>query len=204
MNNNIDFKKIWNKQEIEIPDVKDLYNKANKFKKNSLFKLILANISLLITSIIIGFIWYYFQPEMVTTKIGIILVILAMVIYLISYNRQLPLLSKNDMELTSKEYLQQLIKLKEKQIFQQTTMLSTYFIILSLGIGLYLFEYTSKMSNIGGVISYTVIILWFAINWFYFRPKVIKKQNAKLNTLLLKFKDVNNQITEVGKSQFEV
>jgi predicted signal transduction protein with EAL and GGDEF domain len=98
------------------------------------------------TIIFVGFIWYYYQPEFITTKIGIILTALSMIIFLVPYNRQFSLLSGNKTEPNSKEYLQKLIKLKEKQLFQQTTMLSVYFLMLSLGIGLYMIEYASKMT----------------------------------------------------------
>lgn len=196
METNIDLKKIWNKQKIETPKVEILYAKANKLKSRNFLKLIVVNITLLLTITFIGFIWYYYQPEFVTTKIGIILTILAMVIFVLPYNKQFSLLSKTKTEPNSKEYLQQLIKLKEKQTFQQTTMLSVYFIILSLGIGLYLFEYVSRMTITWGIITYAITILWIAINWFYLRPKIITKQNAKLNKLLVKFEKLNNQIIE--------
>jgi len=196
MNNDIDFKKIWNKQEIEISELKDLYNKANRFKRNHLYKIIAANILLLLTSISIALIWYYYQPELLTTKIGIILVILAMLIYLITYNTVLPLLLKNSIEDNSKEFLQQLIRLKEKQLFQQTTMLSIYFIILSLGIGLYLFEYVSRMTIVWGIIAYGLTLLWIAINWFYLRPKTIKKQQEKTNKLISKFRELDEQLID--------
>ena len=73
-------------------------------------------------------------------------------------------------------------------------MLSIYFIILSLGIGLYLFEYVSRMTITWGIITYAITILWFTINWFYLRPKTITKQNAKLNKLLVEFEKLNNQM----------
>jgi predicted signal transduction protein with EAL and GGDEF domain len=196
METNIDLKKIWNKQNIETPKVEILYAKANKLKSRSFLKLIVVNITLLLTITFIGFIWYYYQPELVTTKIGIILTILAMIIFLLPYNKQFSLLSKTKTEPNSKEYLQQLIKLKEKQTFQQTTMLSVYFIILSLGIGLYLFEYASRMTITWGIITYAITILWFAINWFYLRPKTITKQNAKLNKLLVEFEKLNKQMND--------
>lgn len=196
METNIDFKKIWNKQKIETPKVEVLYAKANKLKKRSFLKLILVNIIVLLTSAFIGFIWYYYQPELVTTKIGIVLTILAMIIFIFPYNKQFSLLSKTKTEPNSKEYLQQLIKLKEKQTFQQTTMLSVYFIILSLGIGLYIFEYVSRMSITWIITSYAITLLWIAINWFYLRPKTIRKQNAKINTLLVEFEKLNHQIIE--------
>lgn len=194
MNTNLDLKKIWNKQATEIPEIKTLYYKANRYKRKNLQKLIAVNILLLITSVFIGSIWYYYQPELITTKLGIISVILAMLIFIVSYNKQFPLLSKSNMELNSKEYLLQLIKLKERQIFQQTTMLSIYFIILSLGIGLYLFEYVSKLTVFSGIAVYGITTLWIGVNWFYLKPKTIKKQNVKMNNLLLKFKEINDQI----------
>lgn len=196
METNIDLKKIWNKQKIETPKVEILYTKANKLKSRSFLKLIVVNITLLLTITFIGFIWYYYQPELVTTKIGIILTILAMIIFLLPFNKQFSLLTKNKTEPNSKEYLQQLIKLKEIQVHQQTTMLSIYFIILSLGIGLYMFEYVSKMTITWGIITYTITILWFAVNWFYLRPKAITKQNAKLNKLLVEFEKLNNQMND--------
>jgi predicted signal transduction protein with EAL and GGDEF domain len=196
METNIDFKKIWNTQKIETPKVEILYAKANKLKSRSFLKLIVVNITLLLTITFIGFIWYYYQPELVTTKIGIILTILAMLIFLLPYNKQFSLLSKTKTEPNSKEYLQQLIKFKEKQTFQQTTMLSIYFILLALGIGLYMFEYVSKMTITWGIITYAITILWFAINWFYVRPKTITKQNAKLNKLLGEFEKLNNQMND--------
>jgi uncharacterized coiled-coil protein SlyX len=33
-----------------------------------------------------------------------------------------------------------------------------------------------------------------AINWFFIRPKQIKKQQAKINSLIEKFEDVSNQL----------
>jgi hypothetical protein len=196
METNINLKKIWNKQKIETPKVEVLYATANKLKTRSFLKLIVVNIILLLTITFISFIWYYYQPELVTTKIGIVLTILSMVIFLLPFNKQFSLLTKNKTEPNSKEYLQQLLKLKERQVFQQTTMLSIYFIILSLGIGLYLYEYVSRMTITWGIVTYAITILWFAINWFYLRPKAITKQNAKLNTLLVEFENLNNQMND--------
>lgn len=196
METNIDFRKIWNKQKTETPNVEILYSKVNKLKNRSFLTLIIVNITLLITISFIGFIWYYYQPELITTKIGIVLIILATIIYLLPFNKQFSLLTKNKTEPNSKEYLQQLIKLKKAQVFQQTKMLSVFFIMLSLGIGLYLFEYVSRMTLTWGIITYGITLLWFAINWFYLRPKAITKQNTKLNKLLVEFEKLNNQMND--------
>ncbi|WP_341227622.1 hypothetical protein [uncultured Arcticibacterium sp.] len=196
MDTNIDFKKIWSEQKVETPKVEALYAKANKLKSRSFLELIVINITLLLTITFIGFIWYYYQPELVTTKIGIIMIMVATVTFLLPFNKQLSLLKKNKTEPNNKEYLQQLTKLKEVQVFQQTTMLNVFFILLSLGIGLYLFEFVSNMPMTWGIITCALTIAWFAINWFYLRPKTIKKQNTKLNKLLAEFEKLNNQMNE--------
>ena len=73
METNIDLKKIWNTQKIETPEVEVLYAKATKVKNKNFLKLIVVNVTLILTITFIGFIWYYYQPEFVTTKIGIVL-----------------------------------------------------------------------------------------------------------------------------------
>ncbi len=195
MNADIDLKKLWSKQKAEIPDVEELFKKANRFKKNHLFKLIGINILFLAISISIALIWFYYQPELLTTKIGIVLVIIAMLVYIAAYNTTVPLLvGSRSLNISVKAYLKQLLKLKEKQLFQQTKILNVYFILLSLGIILYLIEYVSKMDITFAILSYGVTLLWIAINWFYFRPKLIKKQRTKMNKLINEFKEIDKQL----------
>lgn len=193
MENKLDLKKIWKQQYIETSEIKELHKKAVEFKRKYLFKLIIINMLMLVTSILIFLIWHYYKPELLSTKIGIVLIILAMATYTISYNKVIPLLLKNDAKKTSKEFIKEYINLKKKQKFQQKTMLSFYFLFLSLGILMYLFEPTIRMTFFSKIAIYGFTLIWIAINWFYFRPKVIQKQNKKINKLLVKLKEIENQ-----------
>jgi len=196
MSNNIDFKELWSKQETAIPETKDIFKKANRFKKVKLYKLVLVNILLLSTSVFIGFIWHYYQPELMTTKIGIILIIFAMILFLMVYNRIIPLLIKKGFNINSSQYLQQLLKLKERQLFLQTTMMNIYFLLISVGVCLYMFEYVSRMNIVWAILSYGIILIWIGINWIYFRPRTIKKEQNKINNLISKFKELKEQLTD--------
>jgi len=102
-------------------------------------------------------------------------------------------------EINSNEYLKQLLKLKAKQLFLQSTMLNIYFILLSTGICMYMYEYTSRMTFLWAVISYGLTLLWIAVNWFYFRPRTIKKQQTKINELISKFEKLSQQLTADAK-----
>jgi len=195
MTDNIDFKEYWNKKKIETPAPEEIIKKANEFKRKARFKLIAANLVLLATCIFISFVWFYYQPEFLTTKLGIVLCIIAMLVYLAFHNTLAPLLLNQSLELDAKAQLKQLILLKEKQRFQQTTLLNGYFILLSLGLGLYMYEYIIRMTLPWAIFSYGIVLFWIALNAFYFRPKIIKKQQTKLNQLIAQLKDLSEQLT---------
>lgn len=196
MNPNINFNELWAKQKTGEPDIEDLLSKMNTFKKSNLKKLIITNLLLITTSLFIILIWVYFQPQMITTKIGIIVTILAMVIFVIGYNQSFVLFRKQTNTLSTTEYLKDLLAIKAQQEFMQTTMLNLYFILLSAGIGLYMFEYTVRMTAFWGIVAYGITSIWILFNWFYLRPKQIKKQQSKLDEMIGKFEELHEQLTQ--------
>lgn len=194
MDNNIDFKDLWKKQPVSQPNIEELLSKLKHFKRTSLRILIITNILLIATCLFIGFIWYYFQPQYTTTKIGIILTILAMVIYLFVYNKLILIYQNIDNTQSNNEYLQKLVTIKTKQHFLQSSILSLYFILLGSGMCLYMYEYASKMTLFWGIFTYVVMLMWICFTWFYLRPKEIKKQQHKINNLIAKFEAINDQL----------
>ena len=131
----------------------------------------------------------------ITTKIGICLVIFAILSFVFVQNRILPYLKKEKDILNLNEHLIQLKKMRQKELFIQTSMMNFYFFFLSLGIFLYMYEYVSK-TLLSIILTYGITAAWFALNWFYIRPKGIKKQQEKTNSLIAKFENLQKQITE--------
>ena len=191
---NIDLKNIWQQQKVSQPRSEELLSKVKQFKNASLRKLVFFNISLFATSAFIIFIWYKYQPQFITTKIGIVVIILAMLVYLLSYNTLFAIFNNIDNTQSTSAYLDSLHALKTKQKKLQTTMLSLYFAMLSLGLALYMYEYTSRMTISGAVLAYAITSAWIVLNWFYFRPKTIKKQQARLDELISKVNAVNEHL----------
>lgn len=194
--NSIDFNELWKGQKAEQPTTKDLLFKLNNFKKKNRNRIIISNVILILTSLFILLVWYYYQPQFVTTKIGIVLTILAMLIFVISLNKSLGLLKKTNESESNQHYLKTLLRLKEKEQFMQTTMLNLYFVLLSTGIALYMYEYTSRMTTFWALFTYVITALWILFNWFYLRPKQIKKQRTKLNEIIDKFENIQSQIKQ--------
>lgn len=191
---NIDFNDLWKKQTVNQSNMEDLLARLKQFKKTSLRALWKINILLAATTAFMIFVWCHYQPQFVSTKIGIILGILAMAMYVGVYNGLLNTYKNIDSTQTNHEYLQQLILIRKKQQYMQSTILSWYFVLLLAGICLYMYEYVSRMTVFYALITYGVTLLWIAFNWFYIRPKQIKKQESKINALIGKFEEINNQL----------
>lgn len=191
---NINFNDLWKKQTVSQPDIEDLKNRLKEFKKAALKTMWKVNILLSLTSVFIVFIWIYFQPQFISTKIGIVLTILAMVMYVILYNRLSEHYRNIDTDQSNQEYLQKLILIKRKQQFMQTKGITWYFLLLIAGICLYMYEYASRMNIEFAILTYAITLLWIGFNWFYLRPKQIKKQQQKINSLIEKFEEVDRQL----------
>ncbi|MFT3679662.1 MAG: hypothetical protein QM791_05290 [Ferruginibacter sp.] len=195
MNSNIDFKSLWGRQQTVAPDTKELFEKAARLKKTNRTELVKMNILLTATAAFILFVWLHFKPEMISTKIGIVLIILAIIIYLFVYNIAVLPFIKNNNEVDNAAFLSRLLQLKKKQAFIQRTLLSVYFLLLAAGLCFYMFEYTSRMTLLWATVCYGITLCWVALNWFYFRPRAIKKQQAKINDLITRYEALNLQIT---------
>jgi hypothetical protein len=194
MSDNIDFKALWSQQTPTPPPVQALISLAQQFKKRKWYQLIGLNLLLVLTSFFIIGIWIYFQPQFISTKIGISLSILSMLLFVGFQNALLPLLKNENSNLDNQAYLNLLLDIKKRQVFLQTKVIKGYFLLLFLGISLYLFEYIYRMPFALGLLCYSSTFLWVAFNWFYLRPRVIKKQNLELNQLIEQFEQLNTQL----------
>jgi len=194
MENNIDFKNLWKQQSVSPPNMEELLSKVQHFKSVSIRKLVITNVLLIATSVFIGFIWYRYEPQFISTKIGIVLIVFAMALYLFVYNKLITFYKNIEGNQSNSEYLQNLISIKAKQHYLQSRVLSLYFLLLGSGLGLYMYEYTSRMTILWAIVSYAVTLGWIGFTWFYLRPKEIKKEQNRINTLIAKFEAVNNQL----------
>jgi hypothetical protein len=195
MSTEIDFKSLWNKEGTsDIPDTKELIEKAGDLKRITRSKLIRLNLLLLATAVFMIYIGFNIDNEKLTTKIGIALITVAIVSYLAAYNQLMPLLFKSDMEMSSHEYLNQLIRIKRKQDFLNKVMINVYFSLFSVGMFLYLLQFAMRGTLIGNVLVYGLTFGWIGFSWFYLRPRGIKKKQQPLMEMINKLKAVDEQL----------
>lgn len=191
------FKALWQKQ--KTPDQlnsKEIVAIAKKSQKKTRIKLLLGNLLLFVTMLFITGIVLYFKPKMITTKLGTILVIVAIIMQIVASTNLISLIKESDSQTNNAVYLKQLLLIKKKQALLQSKIMALYFILLGLGLLLYMIEYTLRMSVTGAVLTYGITSLWIAINWFYFRPRIIKKQQQKLDDTIAALESMNKQFLE--------
>lgn len=192
-NNHRDFNELWHRKSSTPPSLEELYSKIKSLKKSNRQNLILINFLMLATCFFAIFIWMYYQPELLSTKVGVIVTILAILIYLIPYNFVLKGFNKGFDAKSNRSQLEQLLIFKQKQEFMQTTMLSFYFMMLSVGIGLYMYEFAVDLSLFWTVVCYVVFTLWVLFNWFFLRVRIIRKQKVFFDGIINHLKKVINQ-----------
>ena len=186
MESNIDIKELWNRQAVPAADQSEILNKISRFRKSGLKSGIFLDVILVLTILFMIFIWIYFKPQFLSTKIGIIVGILPMCIVVV-VNRK---------KQSNIDYLNNLLMLKGKETFMQTKVMSLYFILLSFGILLYMYEYTLNSSFTFRLIAYSVLFLWIALNWFVLRPVMIKKNRRKMDCLIRQIEKIKSQVDE--------
>ena len=191
MESNIDIKELWNRQTVPAADQSEILNKISRFRKNGLKKGIFLDVILVLTILFMIFIWIYFKPQFLSTKIGIIVGIVVV------FNRKITSLYRSlDEKQSNIDYLNNLLMLKGKETFMQTKVMSLYFILLSSGILLYMYEYTLNSSFTFRLIAYSVLFLWIALNWFVLRPVMIRKNRRKMDCLVRQIEKIKSQVDE--------
>lgn len=188
MENDIDIRELWNKQAVPAVDQADILGKIKSFRRKGIRRTVILNAVLVLTILFIIFIWVYFKPQLMSTKIGIILSILPMGMVLVFNSGLTSLYRKIDEKQSNMDYLNALLKVRSREHIMQTKLLNLYFILLSAGIGLYMYEYTLKRSFIFGVAAYSVVLLWIGFNWFFLRPRMIEKNKRKMGDLIKQIK----------------
>jgi len=195
MSAEIDLKALWNKQATsELPDSKELFEKADRLKKTTRNKLIGLNIVLLSTVVFIACVGFNIDHVKSVTITGIVLIAIAIISYLIVSNQIIPILFTSNLQTSSHEYLDQLIRIKRKQDFLNKVMINIYFVLLSAGIFLYSLQFSDRMDTRWEITYYTLTFGWIGFSWFYLRPRGVKKKQKPLNDMIAKLEAVNRQL----------
>jgi hypothetical protein len=169
----MDINKLWRSQSVPPADWGSFKIRLDKYKLERKKKMLWTFLSLGFTAVFIIVLMTYIQPERWSTRIGIVLILGAIIMVITStiglWKMYVDLGENNRVVL----HRFKAIKLKEEKM--HTTVMQLYFLFLSTGLVLYMWEYVVLLGWIKGGIAYVITAIWIAINWWVFRPRLIKK-----------------------------
>jgi len=193
---NYNFQEIWNNKNSDIPNIKEIKTKAEKYRKKQILKDIGLIALLLSTLAIIIAIWVFIKISYFSTQFGIMLVLIGITMYSFLVYQNINILKKINTSTTNHEYLATIRKVEQQQIYMQTKGLSTYYLLLSFGFAFYFYEFALKMSWLGVLLTYGLTFLWGAVSWFFIRPRQIKKQKEKISTVISSLEKLEKSFEE--------
>lgn len=193
---NYNFQEIWNNKNSDIPNIKEIKTKAEKYRKKQILKDIGLIALLLSTIAMIIAIWVFIKISYFSTQFGIMLVLIGITMYSFLVYQNINILKKINTSTTNHEYLATIRKVEQQQIYMQTKGLSTYYLLLSFGFAFYFYEFALKMSWLGALLTYGLTFLWCTVSWFFIRPRQIKKQKEKISTVISSLEKLEKSFEE--------
>jgi F0F1-type ATP synthase assembly protein I len=154
-----------------------------------------VNFLLGVTIVFVAFIAFAYWPMQWQTLLGIVLTECSMLFYLWQYNRLTKVRNDGLVAANAREYLNYLHAERKKQYFIGNKLMTAYFLLLGTGILLYMWEFAKRMPGWYGWLAYALAIGWFALNWFVFRPRVLKKKEAEMNKYIQQLEALQGQWT---------
>jgi len=196
MENFDDLKKLWQEAAPQpAVDVAEIIRNARKYRRKQVLGDIGKILLLVATAVFIGCIAYNYDSKMITTRIGEICVLVAITGFVVLNTGALRFIMKRaDTDADVQTYLMQLKAYRQRQRFIQTTGITVYFILLSLGMGLYFYELTHNNLRFA-LLVYGLTGAWITFNWLYVRPRTIKKQHDKINAAIGQLERISGQLS---------
>ena len=197
MDNQIDLKGLWVRQSaVKAPDVAGLVAEAGKIKRKIRGRLVLTNVCLVGSIGWVAYVGLYYHFRFVTTTIGILLTMLAMMFYAVAANGLLMARLGADPEEDSAGFLRDLLVIRQRQERLHGILLHVYFVLLTAGVGLYIIEFLVHMRLVWAFLAAGATFGWIVFTWVYLRPRATKKQLGPLQDVIGRLQEVNRQIGE--------
>ncbi len=197
MINDIDIKSLWKGQQTPVADLSVIRKKIKCFRLHRIGEAY-AVILLMILTIVFGTVmWICCTPLLTVTKVGVTLLSIGFMLPVLSYGRLLCHYYRLKVDSSHIDYIDNLLRIKKQEYRQQHLILNLFFFFLSIGLALYGYEYTFFHSFYWGIIVYSMLLLWIALNWFVLRPRVIRKRNRKFNEFVRHIESYRKQLLEL-------
>jgi len=188
MQSDINFKELWQGQQIATPNEEEVLKRAQKFKRKSSLIMLTGLLALILTALFFTYMAFTTTFDSLNQKIGFTIIFIDVILCIVLFMVIIVLQSKQ-IESDTQSYLQHLVKVKKQANFINTELMAAHFILLSIGFAFFLFG--NALSNI---IAYVLTFGWFAFCWFIMRPFLAKRGKQKINTLIEQLESIQEDL----------
>lgn len=189
-----DIENIWKQQkEAVVPEVTVIIEKVNQEKKSIAKKIIIQVILLLITVPIIIWVLVANPFKETSTFVGIVIVLFDLIGFAVLRIYQVNKLAKINFTETPKTVLHQLGTYYDFHKFLSSKIITCYFLLLNLGLGLYFIEVMRPMPTYAIILSFTVYTGWIAFAYFVIGKKQKIKEFEIIDILIKKMKTIEGE-----------
>lgn len=180
----IDFQALWSAKKTPEADLNALRDKIDMFNRLQRQRATGTFVQLIFSIAFVGFLLYQYAPHQITSFLGVAFMCLAMVLWMWTIRKDVNNNAVTDLTQSSSNFLKQLIQVKQRQRFTQSLILNLYFLFMSVGLFLYLFEFLNRMPMVWAAFTLIVTGAFLLYIWLYLRPRQIKRNTDRLDALI--------------------
>jgi len=187
---------LWAAHTVDVKISSDEMLKQAKKDVNSMRTKSLLNIFGMTLSFLAMACLWLFDFDSWTTHAGITIIVLAIAVYTIILYNNYRIIAKNDFTVNPNEFISQLklYQLNRHDLYNKLYWF--YAVALSLGVVLYFFELSSRLSILAQVIFVGLSFGWMIFCSTLVRTAVIKKDKERIALLIEKFERISSQFKE--------
>lgn len=190
-----DLEKLWKQFETKAPetniDSTKIKNNRMKLLRTYTVGALLLILTAILILIIMSFLDAELQTPLVIGSMIIISVICILQASLMIFTAQK--IKRIDESQTAAQHLRQWLQFREFQRKQRRWNMPVYYVLLSLAVGVYMFELLKNTDLWKMVLAFVITYSWLFSAYFYLGRKEVKKQDAKLDGIIFELKALENQ-----------
>ena len=184
---------VWQDQpkrdQLSVEEVLKQVKKGVRGIKSQLYWGLVATMAVIALTFVITF-FFVFKW---LTYLGLFIMLFTMLMYAVMVIRNYRILNRRDATINPVEYLQDLKQYQRNRAKITGWFFYLYLLLISLGLSLYFIEILQNASTFYKVSVYTITIAWFLFLTFYYKKRIFRNEEEKLNLMIERLERLQGQ-----------
>lgn len=184
---------VWQDQpkrdQLSVEEVLKQVKKGVRSIKSQLYWGIVATMAVIVLTFVITF-FFVFKW---LTYTGLFIMLFTMLMYAVMVIRNYRILNRRDATINPVEYLQDLKQYQRNRAKITGWFFYLYLLLISLGLSLYFIEILQNASTFYKVSVYVITIAWFLFLTFYYKKRIFRNEEEKLNLMIERLERLQGQ-----------